>query len=122
MPSSAATKTLRILLIEDDADVRTVFSDVLTRAGHTVWIAPDGERGLSTLVANRIDLVITDIRMPGMGGSETAALIKGLPKYDQVPIIAVTAYSDEELDGRFHTVLRKPVRAAELLAAVAAVP
>ena len=78
----------RVLVIDDDAAVRSVLKQILTAAGHEVMIATDGRTGLEAFQQNRPDAVITDIIMPNKEGIET---IKSLRTIDpKVPIVAIS--------------------------------
>lgn len=61
----------KILVIDDDQDLRTVMRVALESAGHRVDLAPDGARGLEMQRTSPADVVITDIFMPDMEGMET---------------------------------------------------
>ena len=77
-----------ILLIEDDAPVRTIIRRMLERRGHDVIEAPDGDTGIELYSDNSTDLVITDIIMPKKEGLET---IKEIRRIDpDVKIIAIS--------------------------------
>ncbi|MDP6175052.1 MAG: response regulator [Rhodospirillales bacterium] len=65
----------RILVIEDDQDVRAMVVRALSRAGHEMFEAADGSDGLSVFGLKRPDMVITDIFMPGMDGLETTRIL-----------------------------------------------
>ena len=60
----------RILVVDDEDNLRDVLVEVLTRDGHEVDSAADGAAGLRRAEAHRYDLVITDLRMPGLEGPE----------------------------------------------------
>ena len=85
----------RILVIDDEADVRTATRRILERSGHEVMEASSGEEGVESFNQNPADLIITDIVMPGQGGVETVALLR-----EQNPglrIIAMSAHALDEL-------------------------
>jgi len=78
----------RILVIDDDALVRTTISVILERAGHEIVLAPDGQVGVLEYGRSAFDLVITDILMPEQEGIETiVALRKANP---DVKILAIS--------------------------------
>jgi DNA-binding NtrC family response regulator len=78
----------KILIIEDDANVRTAMQHCLAKAGHVVLPAADGKEGMSALRGSAVDLVVTDLFMPEQEGLETiAALRKQHPK---LPVIAIS--------------------------------
>jgi CheY-like chemotaxis protein len=78
----------RILLVEDDEQLRTMLKLLLTSFGYEVWEAPDGRRVCDMHQQQRFDLVITDLVMPDREGLE---VIMGLRRTDQnVPIIAMS--------------------------------
>ena len=78
----------RILVIEDDLDVRRLLRDVLGRAGHGVVEAADGAEGIERARSQPVDLVITDILMPEKEGIETILELKS--GWKDVKIIAIS--------------------------------
>ena len=88
---AAATPPLRILLVDDEPQIRDVLSAFLAMDGHTVETAPHGVAGLALFHANRFDLVITDKAMPGMSGDQMAVTMKGFAP--TMPIILLTGFS-----------------------------
>ena len=83
----------RILLIDDDNSLREVVQFILDDAGHQVLSAADGEAGLE-LLSREPDLVITDIRMPGMDGMEVLRRVRDTPA--PPPVIMLTAHGTVE--------------------------
>ena len=118
-PSAGTPPRRRILVIEDDADVRRVICESLELAGHVVASAADGEAGLAQLACDAPDLVIVDYAMPGMNGADVIQQArKGLPA---LPIILATGYADMVEVGRVlgtQSILTKPFDIASLLHAV----
>lgn len=82
----------RILLADDDPDVRSTLKLILEMEHHSVVEACDGPEALQLFKANPFDLVITDYIMPGMTGDRLALEIKNLSP--TVPVIMVTANAD----------------------------
>ena len=85
----------RILIIDDEPEVRTATRRILVRAGHDVLEASTGEEGVKVFAEAPADLVITDIIMPGQGGVETVAQLRELD--GGVRIIAMSAHGLDEL-------------------------
>ncbi len=87
--------TKRILVVDDDEDGRRIFREMLGGLGYAVIDQPDGESALRAIRGgSRVDLVITDERMPGLSGLE---LIESLRhKYPSIPVILVTAHGGVE--------------------------
>lgn len=82
----------RILLIDDDDNLREVVSFILTEAGHEVLPAGSGEEGLAKLT-DRPDVVITDVKMPGINGMEVLRRIQDTSlSGDAPPVIMLTAH------------------------------
>jgi CheY-like chemotaxis protein len=80
----------RILVVDDDGAVRSTLRVWLEREGFEVVIAADGSSSIAIIESSRIDLVIIDIFMPGMGGLETIeALHRSAP---EVPIVAISGF------------------------------
>src|SRR5437764_14589014 len=82
----------RILVIEDDAEIRALLRTLLERAGMQVVEAPDGESGLRTFFETRPELVLLDLSLPRMDGFETLDRIRQL---SDVPVLVLTARSSE---------------------------
>jgi len=109
----------RVLLVEDDPSVLRVAQRALLEAGHDVLAASDGERALSLLDGLRdpVDLVVTDLQMPGMGGRQLAEALRGRESAPRMLFVSSLAGElPTELPGPF---LQKPFRPESLRRAVA---
>jgi PAS domain S-box-containing protein len=118
-PSRSAAGA-RVLIVDDDDDVRAFLGESLEGLGCTVVSAASGRQGLEALRENRPDLALIDYAMPGMNGAEVAQAAREL--HPDLPIVFVTGYAESEqleavLGGNV-PVLRKPFTLAELAAAV----
>ena len=82
----------RILVIDDDQDVRGLVVELLRRAGHDVEEAPDGRAGLRALHRAPPDLVVLDVTMPELDGWQTLERIRDLT---EVPVLMLTAHGEE---------------------------
>jgi len=85
-------KDWKLLLIDDDPGIRKVMSITLEDAGYVVGTAASGEEGLALCLELSPEIVITDIRMPGMDGLEVLRCVK--EKYPDIEVIVVTAFSE----------------------------
>jgi CheY-like chemotaxis protein len=115
---------LRVLLVEDDDDNRELMAEVLAASGYEVLSAASGADGLKTLSEHSIDVLVTDVGMPGMGGLEVAKAAKAIAP--TVPVVVVTGWAEREditnARGReVDAVLIKPVDPDALTAAVSEV-
>jgi CheY-like chemotaxis protein len=92
----------RILVVDDDPRLLHVVSMYLSIEGYDVDTAPNGEEGLQHLEAQRPDLVILDVMMPGIDGLEACRRIKSNPETRQIPVVLFTALSrtDDVESGR----------------------
>jgi PAS domain S-box-containing protein len=116
-----AIRPRRILLIDDDPTVRRTMADLLQEVGHSVVVAEGGVEGLAHLGQSRVDLVITDLGMPGMTGWEVARAVKLVTSHP--PVVLLTGWgerpaSHSEHAGLVDRILGKPVRLDELLATI----
>ncbi|HHB75070.1 MAG TPA: response regulator transcription factor [Desulfobulbus sp.] len=85
-----------ILVIEDDLDIQQLVSYNLIKAGFNVSCADSGEEGLQILRNESIDLLLLDLMLPGKDGMEICAMIRKKPDTANLPIIMMTAKSEEE--------------------------
>ncbi len=106
----------RILLVEDEEQVREAYNMLLRLDDHQVTEAGNGAEGLDLFGKGSFDLVITDFEMPTMKGNELAARIKS--QAPGQPILMVTAYGVGP-EVRADAILNKPFTLAELRAAIA---
>lgn len=86
---------LKILLVDDEDGIRKVLKITLESAGYEILTAPDGETGLDIFVREAPDLVITDIKMPGIDGIELLKRIKHLNP--ETEVIMITGHGDMDL-------------------------
>lgn len=114
-PSNGKAHPARILLIDDEADVREALADLLALEGHTVTYATDGYQGIAKLEVGAFDLVLTDLGMPGINGWQVAEAVKS--QFPQMPVVLVTGWAntlepgeEERVDG----VLTKPFQVSAL--------
>jgi DNA-binding response OmpR family regulator len=110
----------RILVVDDDHDIRGLLRALLERAGHEVSDAPDGRAGLRELYAASPDLVILDVAMPGLDGWATLERIR---EVTDVPVLMLTARDAElervrGLQGGADDYVVKPFGRQELVARV----
>ena len=84
----------KILVVEDYDDIRKMMKILLEMYGYEVFEAADGYEAVKTAVEERPDLIFMDIAMPSLDGVQATSVIRQHPTLKNVPILAVTAYSD----------------------------
>jgi CheY-like chemotaxis protein len=87
----APHRSLRILVVDDAADVRNLVAAHLKRGRHKVLLAQDAAEALEVAHEEKPDLAIVDIMMPGMNGYELTEKLRELPATEYMPIIVLTA-------------------------------
>jgi signal transduction histidine kinase/CheY-like chemotaxis protein len=113
------TERARILLVDDDDDVRQVAAALIEEIGYEVVAAESGEAALRMLEPGKFSLLITDIAMPGMNGVQLARRVKAVAP--TLPVIFASGYADvqtfgSELDDE--QLLKKPFRIADVAARI----
>lgn len=106
----------RVLVVEDEPQVRQFLDDLLTEDGFDVATAGDGQEALGVFRQGRFDLVLTDLRMPGMDGLELSEHL--LMTSPRLPIVMLTAFGsavEHQAEARGIALLHKPVAADELV-------
>jgi len=108
-----------ILVVDDDADIRTLIQAVLETSGHEIMLASSGQEALNKLKRRPYDLVVLDIMMPTMSGYEVLEQIRAMPSRAETPVIVVTAKHDptgvmREVKGGAIDHLAKPFLPEEL--------
>lgn len=86
-PTLTTVTTVRILLVEDDADLRDVLQALLESQGYSVGAAGDGLEALSRLDLEPFDLVVTDYRMPRMDGMALITSLRADPAHGGLPVV-----------------------------------
>ncbi len=87
--------TERILIIEDDEAIREVLEILLQTRGFLITTAGNGEAGLKRLEEKEFDLILLDLSLPGMDGLEVCRRIRDIPGKSQIPVVMLTARSEE---------------------------
>ena len=88
----------RILVIEDNNDIRESVSRVLGAIGYTVIMARDGLEGLQIAQTEHPDLVLTDLMLPRLSGYEICSMLKHDARYRQIPVLIWSATKMENED------------------------
>ena len=106
----------KILLIEDDAGITDTLHRVLVEEGHEVLVEERGDDGLARAGKEAFNVVITDLRLPGLNGLE---LVRQLhTAQPRLPIILITGYASHLRNKHGFEILRKPCAPYVLLAAL----
>jgi CheY-like chemotaxis protein len=106
----------RILVVDDEPDLRFIMRRIFERAGYEVTDAGHGVAALESVHQSVPDMVVTDMMMPVMDGAELIRRLRADPLTAPIPILAVTG--DVHLASAADAVLGKPWRSQQILAAV----
>lgn len=115
-----AQRIKKILLVEDDADIRHAMVEALTVEGYRVTTASNGQEGIDALQAANDelpDLIILDLMMPVKDGVEFRLEQQARSEWKRIPVIVMTAdaHAIRQLDATKGSYLRKPIDLDELL-------
>ena len=117
-PTASELPKLRILLAEDDSEVREMLSEHLLQAGHAIVARNSGEEALALLADDSaFDLLITDFAMPRLSGLELARIVAD--RWSELPVLLVTGFAEMEADLPQLMVLTKPFTDEQLRIALA---
>ncbi|MFC7534877.1 SpoIIE family protein phosphatase [Actinoplanes sp. GCM10030250] len=129
-PGAAGTpapgaRVAKVLVADDNADMRDYLARLLRTAGHHVHAVRDGQEALESARANAYDLVVSDVMMPRLDGLQLLAALRADPRTAGMPVLLLSARAGEEasiegLEAGADDYLVKPFSAAELLARVRA--
>jgi signal transduction histidine kinase len=115
---------LRIMVVDDEPDVRAIVRDLLELEGHDVVIASNGEEALSLAAEQPPDVLLTDVVMPGMRGPDLARRLA--ERHPSMRVVLMSSHVDDELAGTHDlagaTFLAKPFSGELLLEAIGAEP
>jgi DNA-binding response OmpR family regulator len=111
----------KVLIIDDERSIRETLDIFLSEKGYEVFTSESGENGLTIIQENLLDIVILDLRLPGMSGIEVVRKIKKFSP--QLVIILITAYHNEEVYAEVKSLgidgyLLKPIDVIELEALI----
>lgn len=115
---------MNVLVIEDNRDIAHILSNILQIKGCTTAVAFTARNGLEIAEQNKPDIIFCDIALPGeMNGHDFARNLRAHPSLGSIPLVAVSGYSTEAdrrqaLDSGFDMVFPKPVKFADLTAAL----
>ncbi len=113
----------RILYVEDNPNNMLLIRRLIQAEGHELLEAVDGESGWEATVRERPDFILMDLSLPGMDGLELTRIIKADPELASIPIVALTAHGDAEVEKLAREVgcaefLHKPADVQQLRAAL----
>ncbi|MGH8016036.1 MAG: response regulator [Candidatus Zixiibacteriota bacterium] len=85
--------TITILVVDDEAMIRNLLENILTKEGYKILLAKDGQEALDIVTAKKVDIVISDMKMPRMNGLD---LLKSLKRErPEIGVVIMTGYGDK---------------------------
>ena len=99
MQTETKVKTLnakRVLIVEDDPNLRRIFAEFLEHQGYTVSEAATGQEAIVTAINKKPKLILLDLSLPDMTGTEAARVLKRNPQTAHIPIVGCSAHFGQE--------------------------
>jgi len=117
--ASTPAAALRIVLIDDNADIRETMQQLLECLGHEVAVAADGPSGVELVLDRRPQVALVDIGLPGLDGYQVARKLRAALPADQLRLVAMTGFGqssdrDQALAAGFDSHLIKPARTDQI--------
>jgi type II secretory ATPase GspE/PulE/Tfp pilus assembly ATPase PilB-like protein/CheY-like chemotaxis protein len=118
--------SIKVLLVDDEDQLRKVMKDLLERDGYDVEEASDGVQALDQVDRHAPDIIVLDLNLPGLDGFGVLTHLRSRPATSEIPVVVLTAHGDEESEVRVFELgaddfLSKPFRARTLSARLQAV-
>src|SRR5262250_344573 len=88
-------RRLKILLAEDDDDLRSLYGYMLLAAGYKVNAVRNGLEALAEIQVNRPDVVVTDITMPVLNGLDLIVAVRSKDEFADLPVVAITSFGEK---------------------------
>lgn len=113
----------RVLIVDDEPDIRDGVSRWLSAAGYAIVTAEDGEQGVKAALEIRPDAILLDVRMPRLDGMEALALLRRDERTEAIPVVMLSASLRDEqraLDAGARFFVQKPYSGKSLVSVVAA--
>lgn len=123
MASAETNNSAKILVVDDDPDIRTLLRLVLMSSGFRVVLAEDGDQALRRVAEDLPDLVLCDILMPNLDGYETLAALRSNPASRNLPVLIISARGEAHavkraLDAGANGYFVKPFETRDLVAEI----
>lgn len=116
--------SLKILVVDDDPEIRMIYRHTLEREQYLVFEAGDGNEAINQFNTIAPDVIVLDMMMPNMNGEEVLKAIREVPSGQAVAFIVITAYPKSREFALLYSVdhfLTKPVRPQEILQAISSI-
>ncbi len=121
MAGKGCQMAARILVVDDERQIRELLARFLAREGYEVVLASNGEEAIKLVESEDPQVILLDVKMPGTDGIEMCKKLKAEEKTSFIPVIIMTALSDrktEAVEARADDFVDKPFNLAELLVRV----
>lgn len=123
MACAETNNSAKILVVDDDPDIRTLLRLVLMSSGFRVVLAEDGDQALRRVAEDLPDLVLCDILMPNLDGYETLAALRSDPASRNLPVLIISARGEAHavkraLDAGANGYFVKPFETRDLVAEI----
>jgi CheY-like chemotaxis protein len=122
LPLTKGYMTKKVLVVDDEADLTELLSELLESEGLEVFVANNGNDAFDLALAHRPDVIFSDFKMPGVNGLELCAQLKQHPETYRIPFVLISGSPPVQQPETVYATMLKPVHLVRLMSVINKLP